>query len=190
MSKEAIIQKIISDAEIRANSFIEEQKDKADDIIAQAAEQCKTYYYGFKNETEKAAADIAARAKTVAELDAKKLRLAAKQRILDGVFSSALEKLLAHDRTELKKLLLGMLAEAEDGDVVTLGKRQKGLLTAADINAVAKKMSITLSLSDQSGEFDGMMLSGGGVDKNFTFESEIALLRDSVETQIAKELFA
>ncbi len=190
MSKEAIIQKIISDAEIRANSFIEEQKDKADDIIAEAAEQCKTYYYAFKNETDKAAADIAARAETVAELDAKKIKLAAKQKILDGVFSAALEKLLACDKAELKKLLIGMLDEAEDGDTVTLGKRQKGILTVADINAVAKRKGIALALSDKEGEFDGMVLSGAGVDKNFTFRSEISLLRDRVETKIAKELFA
>lgn len=189
MSKEAIVQKILSEAEIRANSFIEEQTDKADEIIADAAEQCKNYYYNFKHETEKAVEDILTRSNTVAELDCKKLQLAAKQKILDSVFSLALEKLCALDKKAMKALLVGMLDEAEDGDTVTLGIRQKDVLKKEDVDAVAKAKGIKLTLSNQYGDYDGMVVSGGGVDKNFTLNMEIQLLRDSLETQIAKEIF-
>lgn len=190
MSKEAIIEKILSDAEIRANSFIEEQTAKADEILADAAEQCKSYYYTFKAETDKMVAELQSRAKTVAELDARKLMLASKTKMLDSVFERAVEKLAKLDKEQCKKLLLAMLvSSAEDGDVITLGKAQAAFISEDDVAAVAKQKGINLSLSSEQGDFDGMMLSNNGVDKNLTFEVEVALLREETETQIAKEIF-
>lgn len=190
MSREAIIEKILSDAEIRANSFIEEQTAKADEILADAAEQCKSYYYTFKAETDKMVAEVQSRAKTVAELDARKLMLATKTKVLDGVFKRAVEKLTELDKEQCKKLLLAMLESyAEDGDVITLGKAQADCLCEDDVAAVAERKGIKLSLSGKHGDFDGMTLTSNGVDKNLTFEVEVALLREETETQIAKEIF-
>lgn len=189
MSKEAIVNKIISDAEVKAKSFLEEQTAKANEIIAEAVRQCKSYYDAFKRETDREADEIAARAKTVAELDVRKLLLAEKKRALDSVFDVALEKLISLDGEAMKKLLLGMLKEAESGDTVTVGKRQRGILTKEDVDKFADERHIKLTLSSEYGEFDGLMISGGGVDKNLTFEVEIALLREDLETQMAKEIF-
>lgn len=189
MSKEVIVQKIISDAESRANSYIEEQTAKANAILANAADECNSYYRAFKAETDKMVADIEARAKTVAELDARKLLLATKTKVLDNVFARALEKLCKLDKEECGKLLLGMLGVAEDGDVITLGRNQAGCLSKDDIARFAVERGIRLTLSEIAGDFNGMILSGNGVDKNLTFEVEVALLREEIETQIAKEIF-
>lgn len=59
----------------------------------------------------------------------------------------------------------------------------------AKLKEMAGDKGITLTLAKISGDFDGMILSGNGVDKNLTFEVEIALLREELETQIAKEIF-
>ncbi|HAT83330.1 MAG TPA: V-type ATP synthase subunit E, partial [Clostridiales bacterium] len=40
------------------------------------------------------------------------------------------------------------------------------------------------------GDFDGgLILSENGVDKNFTFEVEVALLKEQTEAKTAKEIF-
>lgn len=189
MSKEAIVEKILSDAGTRAESFVSEQKDKADDILAEAAEQCKSYIYTFQAETDRMVSDIESRAKTVAELDARKLMLAKKTELLDRVFDRATEKLVGLDRETARRLLLGMLGAAEDGDVITLGARQQGCLDKDDIERFAAERGISLTLSKTPGNFDGMVLSGKGVDKNLTYGVEISLLRESIETEIAKEIF-
>ncbi len=189
MSREAIVDKIVSDAENRANSFIEEQSQKAHDIFAEAAEQCRVYNDNFQMETDRMVADIDARSKSVAELEVKKLHLAARMKVLDDVFLRAEEKLTSLDGITLKKLLIGMLDEAEDGDTVVVGKRQAGALSKEDVDRAAAKRNISLSLSEEAGDFDGMIISGKGVDKNLTFDVEISLLRDSLEAQIAKEIF-
>lgn len=189
MSREAIVEKIVSDAEIRANSFVEEQSQKAHDIFADAAEQCRVYNDNFQMETDRMVADINARSKSVAELEVKKLHLAARMKVLDDVFSRAFEKLMTLDAKTLKSLLIGMLDEAEDGDTVIVGKRQSGALSKEDVQRAAANRNISLALSDENGDFDGMIISGHGVDKNLTFDVEISLLRESLEAQIAKEIF-
>lgn len=190
MSREAILEKIISDAQIRADAMVSEAQDKAQTILADTAEQCKSYLAKTKSETDKMTDEIIARGKTVAELDAKKLLLGAKSEILNRVFARALEKLRELDKDAYKNLLLGMLENAQNGDTVILSEREKSILTSEDIAEFAKEKGIKLTLSKQTGNFDGgMILSGGGVDKNFTFEVEIDTLRDSVETDIAKEIF-
>ncbi len=190
MSKEAIVEKIICDAQHKAESFIDDAKQKADDILATTAEQCKAYLFSSKVETDRMCDDIESRSNTVAELDAKKLILGAKIKIIDAIFARALERVRELDEERYKALLIGMLNIAEDGDVITLSAREKELLTKDDVDNFAKKKGIKLTLSDKSGDFDGgMILSGKGVDKNLTFDTEIAIIRDEMETSIAKEVF-
>ncbi|MDE7372877.1 MAG: hypothetical protein K2N18_02330, partial [Clostridia bacterium] len=94
------------------------------------------------------------------------------------------------DKDTQRSLLIAMLTEyAEDGDIVTLGKGQIDCLNHYDVSQVAQSKGIMLRLSEVYGDFDGMILSGKGVDKNLTYGVEISLLREDLETQIAKELF-
>ena len=191
MSKEAIVEKIISDGQKKSDAILQEAREKADEILAEAAGECKTYYDQSVYDTGKLVDDILSRGKTVAELDAKKLQLGAKAKILNAVFDSTLEKLRSLDKKAYKGLLLSMLKNAEDGDEVIISAREKDILTAQDVKEYAEKRGIKLSLAKEFGDFDGgLMLRGKGIDKNFTFEVEVAMLRDEIEMNIAKELFA
>lgn len=190
MSREAIVEKILSDAQLKAEAMVGEAQDKAHAILADVAEQSKQYLAKSQSETDRLVADIISRSKTVAELDSKKLMQAAKSVILERVFARALEKVRELDVNTYKELLLGMLKEAQDGDTVTLSKRDKSVLSADDIRAFAEERGISLCVSDDDGDFDGgLILSRDGVDKNLTFEVEIDLLRDIAEADIAKEIF-
>lgn len=190
MSKEAIIDKILSDARIKADAIIGEANEKADSIIAQAAEACKEYIYNSKSETDVKVLDIEARSKTVAELDAKKLQLAAKTKIIDMVFDRALDKLRNLDTERYRALVFAMLENAEDGDTVVISQREKDIVTKDALNEFAKQRGIKLTLADEAGDFDGgIVIKSRGVDKNFTFEVEIQLLKEELETQVAKEIF-
>ena len=73
-------------------------------------------------------------------------------------------------------------------------QKQKALhfqvLTKAFFVSYSKKRGINLSLSKDLGDFKGgVVLSGGGVDKNLTLEVEIKLLREQTESEIAGLLF-
>lgn len=189
MGKDAIIDKIMCDAKLRADAMVGEAKAKADSILAQTAEQCKQYLAKSKSETDAAVRDIAVRSEAVAELDAKKLMLKAKSEIVDSTFSLALDKARNLDAKTYKKLVLGMLEQAEDGDTVIISEREKKIITKETVAEYAKKKGIKLKLSDSLGDFDGgIILSGKGIDKNLTFEVELGILREVVEIEIAKDL--
>lgn len=189
MSKQAIIDKIINDAKVKSDSFKEEQTAVADGIIAAAAEECKEYFYRSSAQTDAMAEELEERAQTVAELDAKKILLAARQQVLDDIFSATLKKLKTLDVKTRKKLLLAMLEYAEDGDTVTVAASDATALTQADVKKFADSKGIALSYSVSEAVNGGMVLSGGGVDKNFAFDVEVEQLREEYETSIAKEIF-
>ncbi len=190
MSKDAIIEKIISDAERKADAILGEAQNKADEIIAAASQECKAYLAKNMHDIDVAVAEIATRSETVAELDARKLGLGAKAKVLDSTYALVLDKLKNLDKKTLKALLLGMLDEAEDGDEVIISENEKSIVTAKVVADVAKKKGINLTLSSTYGDFaGGMILSGKGADKNLTFEAELDVLREDTEAKVAKELF-
>lgn len=190
MSKEAIIDKILSDANLKGDAIIGEANEKADEIISLAANQCKDYLYKSKTEIDRLTLEIDERSRSVAELDARKLLLAAKAQVLDSVYAKTLEKLRNLDKEQYSALIFSMLENAKDGDVVTVSEREKDIVTKESLADFAKKKGISLTLADKFGDFDGgVIISENGVDNNFTLEVEVALLREQTETKIAKEIF-
>ena len=190
MSKEAIIDKILSDANLKGDAIIGEANEKADEIISLAAKQCKDYLYKSKTEIDRLTLEIDERSRSVAELDARKLLLAAKTQVLDSVYAKTLEKLRNLDKEQYRALIFSMLENAKDGDVVTVSEREKDIVTKESLADFAKKKGISLTLADKFGDFDGgVVISENGVDNNFTLEVEVALLREQTETKIAKEIF-
>lgn len=190
MSKEAIIDKILSDANLKGDAIIGEANEKADEIISLAAKQCKDYLYKSKTEIDRLTLEIDERSRSVAELDARKLLLAAKAQVLDSVYAKTLEKLRNLDKEQYSALIFSMLENAKDGDVVTVSEREKDIVTKESLADFAKKKGISLTLADKFGDFDGgVVISENGVDNNFTLEVEVALLREQTETKIAKEIF-
>ncbi len=190
MSKEAIIDKILSDARLKADAIIGEARNKADEIIAETAEACKGYIFNSKADTDNAVFDLEARSKTVAELDARKLQLSAKAQILDAIFARTLDKLKNLDKERYTALIFAMLQNAEDGDEVVISQREKDIVTKESLDKFAKERGINLTLCDELGDFDGgIVIKSKGVDKNFTLDVETQLLKEELETQIAKEIF-
>lgn len=190
MSKEAIIDKILSDANLKGDAIIGEANEKANEIISLAANQCKDYLYKSKTEIDRLTLEIDERSRSVAELDARKLLLAAKAQVLDSVYAKTLEKLRNLDKEQYSALIFSMLENAKDGDVVTVSEREKDIVTKESLADFAKKKGISLTLADKFGNFDGgVIISENGVDNNFTLEVEVALLREQTETKIAKEIF-
>lgn len=189
--KEAIIEKIISDATVRGEAVIDDAKFKATEIENATKAVCASMADNAEKERAAAVNDVLTRSKTVAELDAKKLLFDAKNQVVALTFETALNKVKNLPKEKYAKLVMGMLSMAEDGDVVTISKREKDVLTEAVIKEFAAKKKIKLTLNKEFGEFDGgIILSGSGVDKNLTFETEFQLLKDELEETVAKKLFA
>lgn len=190
--QQKIIDKILSDAKHDAGEMLSEALKKAEALVAAKQAEADAEYDLSVEEARKAGEEVVRRRLTVADLEVKKLLLSAKKQAVDEAFEESLKKLLALPKEEYAALVESMIASAaDDGDVVVISENDKNVLTKAVFDKISAKIGKKLTLSDTFGNFKGgVMLLGKGVDKNLTFESELALLRDEVEPEVAKIMFS
>ena len=190
--QQKIIDKILSDATHDAGEMLSEAVKKAEALVAAKQAEADAEYDLSVEEARKAGEEVVRRRLTVADLEVKKLLLSAKKQAVDEAFEESLKKLLALPKEEYAALVESMIASAaDDGDVVVISENDKNVLTKAFFDKISAKIGKKLTLSDTFGNFrGGVMLLGKGVDKNLTFESELALLRDEVEPEVAKIMFS
>ncbi|MCI6659279.1 MAG: V-type ATP synthase subunit E family protein [Faecalibacterium sp.] len=190
--QQKIIDKILSDAKHDAGEMLSEALKKAEALVAAKQAEADAEYDLSVEEARKAGEEVVRRRLTVADLEVKKLLLSAKKQAVDEAFEESLKKLLALPKEEYTALVGSMIASAaDDGDVVVISENDKNVLTKAVFDKISAKIGKKLTLSDTFGNFrGGVMLLGKGVDKNLTFESELALLRDEVEPEVAKIMFS
>ena len=190
--QQKIIDKILSDATHDAGEMLSEALKKAEALVAAKQSEADAEYDLSVEEARKAGEEVVRRRLTVADLEVKKLLLSAKKQAVDEAFGESLKKLLALPKEEYTALVGSMIASAaDDGDVVVISENDKNVLTKAFFDKISAKIGKKLTLSDTFGNFKGgVMLLGKGVDKNLTFESELALLRDEVEPEVAKIMFS
>ena len=190
--QQKIIDKILSDATHDAGEMLSEALKKAEALVAAKQAEADAEYDLSVEEARKAGEEVVRRRLTVADLEVKKLLLSAKKQAVDEAFEESLKKLLALPKEEYTVLVGSMIASAaDDGDVVVISENDKNVLTKAFFDKISAKIGKKLTLSDTFGNFKGgVMLLGKGVDKNLTFESELALFRDEVEPEVAKIMFS
>ena len=187
--KEAIIAKIISDAEDRAR----EKTHAAEVYAVSTRENAEKWARTFSAEQEKLldkdVNDMVARRKIVAELDVRKNILKAKQTILNEIFVSAEKKLCSADKKSYLKFVLKNIAEsADDGDEVVLSC--DGVLTEKDLTESAIFKARNLKIAKIRGNFvGGVMLIGKTCDKNLTFHEIVLSEKAEKASYLAKQLF-
>ena len=188
--KQAIIDKIIGDANARAAQIAEEAKAKTD-AIAEKAEKAAADIIAEGEAKKKAAFDtVVANSAVVANLDCKKALLTAKTNLIGEAFDRAAEILRA-DKKKYRDLVSKMIASAaEDGDKVRVSELDKDVLDKAFIESVAKKCKKKLTPDKEYAQIKGgVILVGKNYDKNLSLDLELQTLREECEGEVAKVLF-
>ena len=184
--KDLIIKKIRLDAEIKANSTLEEGNNRAKEIIDDAIHNADIYKERFLQESFKERDEIVKRRITVANLEAKKLILQAKKEIIDKAFENA-KKALIEDKKAYKEIITSMLKYAEDGDKITICENDSKLITNKFVKETTGK---DVTINKEYGNFvGGIIITGENSDKNLTLDVELKAVREQIETEIAEMLF-
>ena len=92
--KDAIIQKIISDAQDRAEKILSDANEKARLIWAEAQSESEKALIDCEKESDRAEKELIERKKTLARLEGRKILLGAKQKAVESAFENALSALL------------------------------------------------------------------------------------------------
>lgn len=195
---EKIMARIAADARDQGEVILARARVEAEEITQKYAAEADALRAEL---TEKARLEVSERTRRtvgVAELEARKRNLAARQAVIGEAFSRALTELAALPEAELTALLSRLAA----------GAARKGteqiVLTPADHTRIGKKVceganallaaenktaSLTLSASPRALAGGGLVLSDGEVEINCTFETIVNGLRADMSAEIAKVLF-
>lgn len=190
MALENIINRIIGDAEKKAQSFIDSQQEKADEITIEADKKIEAYRNKGEDKASNTAKSMNDVADVIVELEISKIELHKKRELIDKIFELALEKILKLPKAEYKKIILKNLDDLRDGDVIILSEKEKGILLKKDIDEIAKKKGIKVSLSSEcNSNVAGIIIDRKSTVLDFNIKTELENLKKEMESEILKGLY-
>lgn len=194
---EKLATKIIEDANSKAEAILKEAKENESLIIEKKLKEAEVLKHQMLEKTKIEAITVTKRIISNSQLTVRNEKLVAKQKMIDKVFESALEKLLEMNDKEylelIKRYLLSMPIEGNE-EIILPGK-YKSLVSdeyLSEINASLKttgKMGELKLSADERDIRSGFIVLKDGIEVNNTFESLVNSLRDELEPEIVKELF-
>ncbi len=188
MSKEAIVERILSDAEAEAQVMISEAEKKAAGIVADAEARVEAQKAETRRECAELARSIAEGKAATARLDSKKILLKEKRRVIDTVYDRALKKLLALGEKESLSLAEKLLKTyADEGDEVVFAENFAYAEQAAALSVFKEKK---LVLSEERAKIDGgFLLRSKKSDRDVSYGSILSADREEHQAELASALF-
>jgi len=197
MSVKDISEKIMSDARIQADKIIAQAEDNANNIIKKgkkAADNIKNVIlYKYNQEASLRKSKIL----TEANLEAKKIILSEKQKIIENVFDKASESILKLDDKDYRNIIKKMILDnIETGDeTIFIDHSDQKKISKSFIEDINKE----LKSKGEKGELKlstsylpikgGVVIGFGKIRKNISLEFLLKKIREELEIQISKDLF-
>ena len=190
---EKITQRITADAQAEIDRVLGAAKEEAARITARMTAEADAVAAELAAKNEKAAAEHEERLVSAAQMEARKVQLAAKQDMLEKAYERALEKLCAMPAEQYAAVLAELLVKASstgsEAVIFSAEDREKvGKAAVEKANSVSGKK---LVLSDETQPIKGgFILKDQNVEVNCTFETLVRLQKAETAGAVAKKLFA
>lgn len=188
MSEQAIVERIISDAEQEARRIIESAESAAAQTVAQASERAGRNRQGAEAEIKEKSDAIFDGKAAQARLEAAKILLGEKRGVIDEIYGQALKKLISLSDAETVRFAEKLLrAHAEDGDEIAFAESFKCVQDVARLSVVKeKKLKVSPKRVKKDG---GFVLRGRVCDKDISYGAILAADREEHQAEIAAALF-
>ena len=189
---ERITRRIAGDAQEAADARLSQARAEAEQIAAQYRAQADAIQKDLAERGEKAAAEREERLISMAQMEARKVILAAKQETVNRAYDRALEKLCTLPEERYIEVLAGLLEDASatgTEEAVFSAKDRKTVGQKAVDRANGKgKRHLTLS-KDTADIRGGFILRGRNVEVNCSFETLVRLQKGQGSGDVARLLF-
>lgn len=189
--------RIIKDNEDRARQIESDAKTKAEEIINQAKNKADEIINSMKAKAEKDGQERKERLMSRAQLDARNEVLLAKQEAIDMVLNNVVNRISQMDDKDyfefVENILLNSVETGEEE--IIFSDKDKSRITPSFVTVVNDKLNSMgkkglIKISSETRDIGaGFILTRGGLEINCSIESQIRLLRDSLEGDIANLLF-
>lgn len=189
---EKITQRIASDAQAEVDRILGDARDEASRIAANYRAQADAEAAELAAKNEKAAAEREERLVSAAQMEARKVQLAAKQEMLEKAYIQALDKLCALPEEQYVAILADLLVKASSNgkeEAVFSGEDRErvGKAAVAKANELSGKQ---LRLSEETQPIrGGFILKDKNVEVNCTFETLVRLQKAETAGAVVKKLF-
>ena len=194
---EKITARIIEDAEREIAAMQQETEEEVNTLLAQAQTEAEQESMELLIRGRRAAEERRERLSSSADMECRKLELAAKQELLQQSFDAALEELCALPQERNVTLLSALAVEASSSG------RERMILSARDADRlgedIVKAANAALQKAGRRGELTlsqetrpipgGFILAEGDVELNCAFDTLIQLQREKLEKEVAAILF-
>ena len=184
--------KIQADSQAKIKAIEAENDEKVREISRKANAEIKEIQDSYAVRLGKEEPEVLRRREIVAELDAKRIDLGVRQRLVGEAFDAALKQLVELAPDKYVKFADKLMAQAVSTgkEVVFVGKNEKHLDQRwIDGYNASHNSSLTLS-SEKLPISGGFVLRNEKIDTNCSWEMLLADCRADIETEVAKRLFA
>jgi V/A-type H+-transporting ATPase subunit E len=188
MSIESITKRIQDEAQAFADEKAKEAEKQKKAILAEAEEAVARIKADSEVKAKEDSELLVSRRESVADLETRKMQLAAKQELIEESFNEALNKLLSLDEADYIKFMTNQLKGFDEGE-------GEILLNAADKKkykeALEKELKGTsLKISDEDADIKGgFILRKGNISYNSSIEKLLESQKEAMTSEIAKKLF-
>ena len=192
---EKITARITQEAQAESDHTLADAREQAAQITARYQAQADNEAQSLAARNEKAAAEREERLVSVAQMEARKVTLAAKQEMVEQVYQRALEKLRAMPQEQYTAVLAALLVQASSTgaeEVVFSPEDQAkaGKAAVAKANEQLPKGAAGLTVSKETRPIaGGFILKDNNVEVNCTFDTLVRLQRAETAGAVAKKLF-
>lgn len=188
MNEQAIVDRIISDAENEAKAIISEAERKAQETVSEALLRAERVKTGVKAEVKRRTDAVLEGKSASARLDCAKILLGEKRRVIDEVYARALAGLNALKEGDALYLASRLLNEyAEEGDEIVFADNYKYRNQVSALPAVKEKgLKISSAKADIGG---GFVLVGKNCDKDVSYGALLSADREEKQADIAQSIF-
>ena len=189
---EKITGRIAADTQAEIDRVLAGAQTEAEKITAKYRAQEDREAADAKAKNEKAAAEREERLVSVAQMEARKDLLTARQAQVETAFNQALEKLCAMPEERYIAVAADLLAQAatEGRGEVVFSPADREKVGQAAVDAANRKLNGKLTLSGQTRALKGgFILVDGSVEVNCTFDTLVRLQRGEMAGEVARVLF-
>ena len=189
---EKITQRIEADAQTEIDRILSEAREEADQITGRYKAQAEAEAASLAARNEKSAAEREERLVSVAQMEARKVQLAAKQEMVEKAYDLALEKLCAMPDARYTEVLAGLLVQAssngrEEAIFSPEDRERVGKAAVDKANAASGKQ---LKLSKETRPLKGgFVLRDENIEVNCTFDTLVRLEKAETTGAVVKKLF-
>ncbi len=192
MSLADIKNKIKADSQAQIKKIESENDDKVREISRKANAEIKEVQDSYAARLAKEEPEVLRRREIVAGLDAKRIDLGMRQKLVGEAFATSLKQMVNMAPDQYVRFADKLVSQASTTgkEVIFVGKNEKHLDQRwIDGYNASHKTSLTIS-PEKLDIAGGFVLRNDRIDTNCSWEMLIADIRADIETEVAKKLFA